>query len=634
MNPDPALVELADLWYDLPVLVGDAWPELRPPLLAAIQTLAGAGGEEYERQAWALLKLLLPHEEVRKRLAPALVGTAIRTDRAVDADTGRRSRTALRLAHRAGFLPPAADRTDPSGRWINAEVEDGDPDRPGTFVLAFDVAVDVAARETTVADPLGHLGDPQEWPMTLTVAVIGEDATVETLGETLTVPRQGPSPDRARFRVTPARAGTLVLRAVFLGGNGVVQWMHLNVTGHQVRARVHGRSLDTAPGTTDRCLFVRVSQTADGYEIEVFGGVSHRFRANLRKTARDLDTIAQEARRSLQALVEEGGPLADDAAAGLPHDRYAWHTRQLAESGCRMFRDLFFDQADAQLRSLGRALQKYLTGDEPHRVQFVTDKPLLPWHLMCPVEHMADADFGQVIGLRHDVDCLPLISDASVGVTEAVIDTRTGLDVKLALNWSIDRGGERALVRDQVTYWQGHDNRGLARLAVHDRKEDVLAVLLGDGLPAGILYLYCHAVAPDPDKGGPRYAKLAVEGTEGDILLGTLQDNHRGALPGLPVIVLNACSTAYTSPLSTAGFLTHFLERSRGVLGTETDTPAPFAAAWTTAFFDRLLAGERIGEAVRATRAEFAFTHRNPLGLLYALYCNGDTALRPPITPG
>ncbi|WP_406390062.1 CHAT domain-containing protein [Streptomyces sp. NBC_00882] len=634
MNLDPALVELADLWYDLPVLVGDEWPELRPQLLAAVQALAAAEDKEYERRARHLLRLLRPYEQIKKRLAHALTGKTIPNDRAADGETGRGTRPALRLARRAGFLPPDSDYTGPSGRWINAEVEDGDPDRPGTFVLAFDVAV--AARETSAAEPLGRLGDPKAWPATLRVLLSSQDAGVETLGDTLTVPREGPSPDRARFRVTPASTGTLMLKAVFLRGNSLVHQMELNVTGQQVRARAHGQPLDTVAATADRGLSVVLRPSAGGrhYEIHVSVGSNHRG-AQLRKTAQDLDSIAKEARRPLQALVEVGGPLSDDdaAAAGLRQDSYAWHTQQLAESGCRMFRDLFFNQADAQLRALGRVIQKYLTGDEQRRVQFLTDQPLLPWHLMCPMEDMADADFRQIIGLRHEVDCLPSIADASGGDTEVAIDTRPGLHVKLALNRSIDRGGERDLVRKQEAYWRGHADRGRTRLTVHDRQHDVLTILRGEDGPAGILYLYCHAVAHDPDDDGPQYARLVVEGTEGGILLRTLRD-YDGVLPGLPVIVLNACRTAYVSPLSTTDFVTHFLERSRGVLGTEADTPATFAAAWATAFFERLLAGERIGEAVRATRAEFAFTHGNPLGLLYALYCNGDTALRPAITPG
>jgi hypothetical protein len=466
--------------------------------------------------------------------------------------------------------------------------------------------------------------------------VVSADAEVETLTGTLTVPREGPSPDRARFRVTPARSGTLQLHALFFRGGNLVQWMLLNATEHRVRSRSQGPSRTSAAQARDRGLSVQVWPTANGhYQIVVSGGIGHTCRAELRLKDEILDDIARQAREPLRALVDEWGPLADGAplpGLELPQAAYDKHTRQLAESGCRMFRRLFFIDADAQLEAVGRKIQDYLAKAAPRSVQFITEKPLLPWHLMCPVEHMGDADFRQILGLRHQVDCIPLVPNAGNAVIEVTIDTRPGLNVTLAVNRSIDRGGERDLVANQESYWRGYFGKGVADLTVHDEQRAVLNVLCGGDPPAEILYLYCHATAHDPDDGGPEHARLTVEGTDGGILLRSLHD-HGGALPGPPVIVLNACSTASTSPLSTVGFLTLFLARSRGVLGTEADTPAPFAAAWAIAFFDRLLAGERMAEAVRATREDFATTHRNPLGLLYALYCNGDTVLRPAIAP-
>ncbi|MDX2525152.1 CHAT domain-containing protein [Streptomyces europaeiscabiei] len=635
MNPHPALVELTDLWYELPSLVGASWPELRPRLLAAVEELATASPQEYERKALALLKLLLAHAEVKRRLAPALIGKTIPTDRAAEPQESTGTQPVLHLARRAGVLFQNDERQDTTGRYINAEVQPDDPDRPGTLLLAFDLA-DIP-RDATTAAPLGHLGDPGTFPTTLTVEVSSSDAEVEPLSDTFTVPREGPSPDRACFRVTPTRTGTLQLTAVFLRGDSLVQWMLLNVTGHQMRVRTQGPSLETVGQVRDRGLSVRVWPAADGrhYEIVVSGGIGHGCQALLRKESADLDRIAREARLPLQALVRKYGQLNDSAAQPtleLPQDDYTFHTGQLAEAGCRMFRSLFFDGEDAQLQEVGRRIQEYLTGPASRSVQFVTDRPLLPWHLMCPVEHMRDADFRQILGLRHQVDCIPLIRNAGNGVTEATIETRPRLNVTLALNRSIDRGGTRDLVAKQEAYWRDYHDKGLASLTVRDRQETILNVLRGSDEPAGILYLYCHATAHDPDDNGPAYAALAVEGTAGDIMLRSLLD-HGSALPGSPVIVLNACRTAFTSPLSTVGFLTYFLERSRGVLGTEADTPASFAAAWATSFFDRLLAGERMGEAVRATREHFAFTRRNPLGLLYALYCNGDTVLAPAVVP-
>ncbi|MEU3979244.1 CHAT domain-containing protein [Streptomyces sp. NPDC026672] len=633
MNPDPALVELIDLWYELPVLVGEDWPELRPRLLTAVEELATAPPTEYERRALALLRLLLGHAEVKKRLAPALIGKTIPTDRAADAERGTRTPPASQLALRAGILPPDLDG---AGRWINADVEPGPADRPGTFVLGFDV--DDGPREDSVSEPLRDLGTPDTWPATLTVRVNGVDAEAEALADTLTVPARGPSPDRARFLITPARAGTLTLQATFWRSGSLVQVLHLNVSGHAVRVRAQGPSRTAVAEVRDRGLSVQVRPAPGGreYEIVVSGGIGHAVRAPLHKTDGALHAIAVQARRPLWAVTAEWGPLSEGptrTGLDLPDDVHAHHTRLLAEAGCRMFRDLFFDGADAQLEEVGRRIQEYLTGAGPRSVQFVTDRPLLPWHLMCPVEHMRDADFGQILGIRHRVDCIPVAAHAGRGITEVAIDTRRGLDVTLGLNRAIDRGGRRDLVAKQEAYWRDYDDKGLARLTVHDRQEPVFDSLCGTGGSAGIVYLYCHAVAHDADDDGPANPRLAVEGTTGGILLRSLRD-HGTALPGSPVIVLNACGTTVTSALSTEGFLTHFLERSRGVLGTEADIPAPFAAAWATAFFDRLLSGEPIGEAVRATREHFAVAHRNPLGLLYALYCNGDTVLRPALATG
>ena len=68
---------------------------------------------------------------------------------------------------------------------------------------------------------------------------------------------------------------------------------------------------------------------------------------------------------------------------------------------------------------------------------------------------------------------------------------------------------------------------------------------------------------------------------------------------------------------------------ARGVVGTECKTPALFAMEWAERFFTRFLDGESPGEAFLGLRREFLEKHRNPLGLLYAVYCNGDTVIKP-----
>jgi len=43
----------------------------------------------------------------------------------------------------------------------------------------------------------------------------------------------------------------------------------------------------------------------------------------------------------------------------------------------------------------------------------------------------------------------------------------------------------------------------------------------------------------------------------------------------------------------------------------------------------RFLDGEPLAETFLTLRREFLEEHRNPLGLLYAIHCDGDTRIQP-----
>ena len=68
---------------------------------------------------------------------------------------------------------------------------------------------------------------------------------------------------------------------------------------------------------------------------------------------------------------------------------------------------------------------------------------------------------------------------------------------------------------------------------------------------------------------------------------------------------------------------------ARGVIGTECEIPAIFAKEWAKRFFDQFLAGEPVGQIFLNLRQEFYKKHNNILGMLYALYCDGDTRIDP-----
>jgi hypothetical protein len=70
---------------------------------------------------------------------------------------------------------------------------------------------------------------------------------------------------------------------------------------------------------------------------------------------------------------------------------------------------------------------------------------------------------------------------------------------------------------------------------------------------------------------------------------------------------------------------------ARGVIGTECETPALFAREWARRFFDTFLSGETLGKTFLDLRKEFFYKHNNVMGLLYAVYCDGDTQVVPAV---
>ena len=101
-------------------------------------------------------------------------------------------------------------------------------------------------------------------------------------------------------------------------------------------------------------------------------------------------------------------------------------------------------------------------------------------------------------------------------------------------------------------------------------------------------------------------------------------------LRGNPLVFINACESAELSPLFYDGFVPYFMGKgARGVIGTECRTPGIFAAEWAARFFPRFLDGEPLGALFLALRREFLDKHHNPLGLLYAVHCDGDTQVSP-----
>ena len=98
--------------------------------------------------------------------------------------------------------------------------------------------------------------------------------------------------------------------------------------------------------------------------------------------------------------------------------------------------------------------------------------------------------------------------------------------------------------------------------------------------------------------------------------------------PG-PLIFLNACGTSKMDPMTAASFPQFFLKDNgnRGFIGTETSIPDDVAAYFSRRFYESLLSGVRLGEAIYEAKWKMLYETNNPLGILYTLYADPDMVI-------
>ena len=555
------------------------------------------------------------------------------------------------------FSPPV--ETVPEKRWINAEIQDHAPAEPllmgETYTLAFDV--DTELRETAVGG--GAFGFTFEtgvdW-VDLTVQLASEDFEIYTEPQKLRVPRTGKSRGRARFDIEPKHEGEGVINAVFLKDGNFIQLITLKLLtaapgrpGSLADATalrpgpeeaipgqppvVAGRSLEAAFAVRPRDVNLTIVNIGTGFQVILRSQVAAT--AALHLTLPELEQMIGQVRAELLSIVHlEVGPsktLVYQAGIDIPPEVNRLALQRLARAGFRLYQRLFYGPgADAQVNLLGDRLRE-MAQKERLKIQIFSQQFVLPWGILYLAEQFDpdQIDPERFLGLKHIIEHIPLQQNMST--PDDRIDSRPGLTVSLNVNTDIDRRGG-SLIGDQVSYWDALGRRGGAKVIVRKTQEEVLRALADASTPDQILYFYCHAASRSlAEGGGPDASSLLLSGS-GRL---TLEDLNlfappRNRLPGAPLVFINACESAELSPLFYDGFVPYFMAKgARGVIGTECETPALFAAEWARRFFDHFLGGKSLGQAFLDLRREFYYKHNNLMGLLYALYCDVDTEIAP-----
>jgi hypothetical protein len=621
------------MWPRLPSLIGRDWPRLATQLLPEAEWLAAAAtDDDRQMRAGRLLRLLRDYPAVREHLSPLYE---------IDTDRIARDPHIHELADWSALARMVVCAA--SGRWINAAF-DGHPagvpprdGRPRTLRFTLDEYASAEAFKQAQLDiVLDHGQDSAKLRVELQ-SMHPADADIEPVHQLLTVYREPPlsrtAPDHAEFRVTVRSVSEVTLVALFYHRRRFIQAMLLIVpavaeeNGGLVQSS-SVRPLTTACKVREPDLSLVQFGGPGGYQLRLVG--THSYRAELPYNLVELDGIVSRAREGLKSLLRDEqnhGGLADAYVDGIDISEqiHSEALRGLARSGFWFYQSVFRGpKSDDSLRGIGEMLRAY--GDRGgQRIQVVSDGLSLPWHLMYLDETFDGSKLSteKLLGFKYQIDYIPMRPSTAPRFIDDRPDPATEPGILLAVNDDIDRPAEdlhRTLVSDQVDYWR---RQAMGPVTVLRDKEDVALALAEPG-PNRLVYFYCHLAGSEPADCAlifTGYRALALRDLEIDA------PSHL-PIPGAPLVVINACDSVALTPALYAGLLPYFIGKgARGVIGTEVTVPALFAAEWARRFFDRMLDGESVGQAIFAVRHQFLTEHRNLLGLLYTPYCEGDTTL-------
>ena len=541
--------------------------------------------------------------------------------------------------------PASSAATTGSPRWVNVGLEDTTRDQilaaGNWYTLAVDVDVtrhDDALTTAPFADESLFAQGVDE--TAVTVQLDSADFDIADPIRPLRVPRSGKSRNKARFDISPRHDGASSLTATLHKDGNFLQSIAITfvvggTTPVPVETTARGRPASAASTLRPRDVSLQIALRDGGYDCIAVGAVAAR--AHLPLQPAFLASAIEAARRELMKVVmhqdSSGAYVFQTNIDIAPADRdFALTT--MARAGALLFQKVFFGPAAGDDSKRIGSFLRTAASDPTKRLQLqvVAETAPIPWALLYMGDASAGAtlDWDLFLGMRHVIEEIPLQTNM------AVIDEPIGSDPRLAVSVNVNSGIDAQLggtyVADTNAWWAAAQ-KARKRVAVTSRttSAEVVRALADDATPDQIVYFYCHAESSGLDAvGGPDASALVLSDARITLADMNLDAPTTKTLRGQPLVFINACESAELSPAFYDGFVPYFLAKgARGVVGTQCKTPALFAVAWAERFFERFLDGATIGETFLELRREFLEAHGNPLGLLYAVHCDGDTRIEP-----
>jgi len=553
---------------------------------------------------------------------------------------GPPSAAASRTARGAPGPPaPASD----SQRWVNVALEDQPRDAPLATGKWYTIALDVDIAQHAEALTTAAFAEASLFPagvdeVEVTVQLDSADFKIADNVRPLRIPRAGKSSNKARFDIAPLHDGASTLTATLHKDGNFLQNIVITFdVGAErpapVETSARGRPPSAANVLKPRDIGVSLAQGVAGYDCVVWGAVAARARLPLQPAylASAIDALRRELMKVVMYQDANGAYVFQTGIDIAAADRdFALAT--MARAGALLFQRVFFGPgAAADSKAVGDFLRQQASDPAKQlKLQIVAETAPIPWGLLYVGDATAGAklDWDLFIGMRHVIEEIPL--QTTLTVTDSAISSdQPQLAVSVNVNSGIDAQLGLNVVAEQQAYWTAA-TAARKRIAVTSRstRADVVHALASDATDDQILYFYCHAEASgiaDPGASSLVLSDAAITLADLDLDAPTST-----LLRGKPLVFINACESAELSPAFYDGFVPYFMAKgARGVVGTQCKTPALFAAEWGKRFFERFLDGAALGDVFLALRREFLAEHGNPLGLLYAVHCDGDTRIEP-----
>ena len=466
---------------------------------------------------------------------------------------------------------------------------------------------------------------------------------VDSLEIVLPVAMNESSKNTATFTVEAKKEGQNKLNAIFYVNGKLFQKVEWTIqVGGQVpqgekamTAAATGLTMSSATiqqiHTHGQPVNVMILAKEAGYQVIVQGGGVARAFLNI--SAAEIAGWLKFARGVLHDIVHlqdaNGNYLYQDANTTIAPDIHASSLKKLAEAGIYLFDELFFGNNGPDARAMGELL-KSLSQKKQLQVQIVAERFFFPWSFLYDGDDPDNPDPKQFWGFKHVIEYMPEFSSPTLVSFAPTIEIEDTLDIAFVCNNGIDTQFGQPIVQGQRDALNA-----LPGVSVKDyaSTQDFINLMKDPNAPP-LIYFYCHAVSKFPDEdGGVDDSKIAL--TDAKIALRDLKVKVRTSLPPLlkaPLVFLNACESAELSPYLYDGLMPFMIARGvRGMIGTEVETPALFAAEFAKDFIRRFAAGgQPLGDLLLDMRCEYLEQKNNVMGLVYALYSSGDVVVERP----